>query len=460
MRILFALIFTSLLFANCNQNTNQNTSVIVCGNIVNLTNKEIYFNLFGNTQKDTVKLDKRGNFYYKTEIDKSNFAYLYCDGKRIDLFLKPSDSIYLIGNLENLGDSLLFSGSGFLPSQSLHAARLFNNTQNPKYDSLYSLSPIQFDELLSKNLKNVLQLIKNNLGIDSSSYSLLAENQCFEYYTYYLNYKNYHEYFGNDPKNAAIPANFYETPQLKDKWNERYIQLPKFKEYLNAFIVINEIELEGDTTYFIAQRIKRIDTLLSGKVKEYAVYQILTEGFKYYYDKRIHLLWQEIQKNFTDKNYVAEINKLEKKWKNLQSGNIAPAFTFENIKGEKFSLSDFKGKWVYIDVWATWCGPCKQESPYFEKLAQKFKDKPVSFISISVDDSRAAWERHVYSKKWSSLHLYAGGWKDITEKYFINAIPRFILIDDKGLIYSPDAERPSSNAEQLLHAIFNAKNNA
>jgi thiol-disulfide isomerase/thioredoxin len=172
------------------------------------------------------------------------------------------------------------------------------------------------------------------------------------------------------------------------------------------------------------------------------------------------LLWQEIQKNFTDKNYVAEINKLEKKWKNLQSGNIAPAFTFENIKGEKFSLSDFKGKWVYIDVWATWCGPCKQESPYFEKLAQKFKDKPVSFISISVDDSRAAWERHVYSKKWSSLHLYAGGWKDITEKYFINAIPRFILIDDKGLIYSPDAERPSSNAEQLLHAIFNAKNNA
>ena len=137
-------------------------------------------------------------------------------------------------------------------------------------------------------------------------------------------------------------------------------------------------------------------------------------------------------------------------------GTPSPAFSnYENDNGSKSSLNDFRGKFIYIDVWATWCGPCKAEIPSLKKLESQYKTKNIEFISISVDDARrsgsmekahTAWKNMVKDKQLTGTQLFTGnGWKtDFIQDFKINAIPRFLLIDPKGDIIDADAPRPSS----------------
>ena len=137
-------------------------------------------------------------------------------------------------------------------------------------------------------------------------------------------------------------------------------------------------------------------------------------------------------------------------------GTPSPIFTnYENHNGKTSSLSDFKGKYVYIDIWATWCGPCKVEIPYLKKLESKYHDRNIEFVSISVDDDRrsgtmekahADWKIMVAEKELTGVQLFTGkGWEaDFVKNYKVSGIPRFILIDPNGDIVDADAPRPSS----------------
>ena len=128
-------------------------------------------------------------------------------------------------------------------------------------------------------------------------------------------------------------------------------------------------------------------------------------------------------------------------------GTPSPKFTnYENYNGGTTSLDDLKGKFVYIDVWATWCGPCKVEIPYLKEVEKEFHDKNIAFVSISVDKLGAyeAWKKMIAEKEMGGIQLFAGTDSKFAEDYQIDGIPRFILIDDKGNIVNPDAPRPSN----------------
>jgi thiol-disulfide isomerase/thioredoxin len=130
--------------------------------------------------------------------------------------------------------------------------------------------------------------------------------------------------------------------------------------------------------------------------------------------------------------------------------NNTPSLTFdyENHKGGKTKLEDLRGKYVYIDVWATWCGPCRQEIPFLKKVEEKYHGKNIEFVSISVDVDKdhEKWKTFVTEKELGGIQLFADkNWNsEFMKSYGINSIPRFILIDPKGNIVKADAERPSS----------------
>ncbi len=140
----------------------------------------------------------------------------------------------------------------------------------------------------------------------------------------------------------------------------------------------------------------------------------------------------------------------------LPKGSPSPTFeNYENFDGSTTSLSDLKGKYVYVDVWATWCGPCKREIPSLKKVEAQYHDKNIAFVSISVDDARrsgsdekahASWKKMVADKQLGGIQLFSDkAWNsDFVRGYKINGIPRFILIDPDGNIVSPDAPRPSN----------------
>ena len=150
--------------------------------------------------------------------------------------------------------------------------------------------------------------------------------------------------------------------------------------------------------------------------------------------------------------------------KKIAKGRPSPKFeNYIDIKGNKKSLDSFKGKYVYIDVWATWCGPCIREIPALDKLEKEYHSKNIAFVSISTDEFRRSggsweaaekkWSNFVKDRNMSGIQLWSGKDTRFQQEYQINGIPRFILIDPQGNIVDANAPRPS---DPRLRNIFNS----
>lgn len=136
-----------------------------------------------------------------------------------------------------------------------------------------------------------------------------------------------------------------------------------------------------------------------------------------------------------------------------KEGEPAIDFNYPDTDGNEFSLTSFKGNLVYVDVWATWCGPCKSEIPSLQKLEADYHGKDITFMSVSVDTDKEAWEKMVADKELGGVQLWADGWSKITKDYAIFGIPRFMLFDAEGNVVSTNAPRPSSDEiRELLEA--------
>ncbi len=117
--------------------------------------------------------------------------------------------------------------------------------------------------------------------------------------------------------------------------------------------------------------------------------------------------------------------------------------SYYDMEGKSVSLEDLKGKYLYIDVWATWCGPCRQEIPHLKKLEEQFHGKNIHFVSISLDARRKDWMAMVEKEQLGGIQLLGGPEAQIAIDYKINGIPRFLLFDRDGKLINNNMPRPS-----------------
>lgn len=141
----------------------------------------------------------------------------------------------------------------------------------------------------------------------------------------------------------------------------------------------------------------------------------------------------------------------------FKPGTPSPKFNYPDTSGKNISLDDLKGKYVYVDVWATWCAPCKREIPYLKELDKEYKDKEIAIVSLSIDkmEHKEKWMTMVKDKNLTGIQIMADkDWNsDFVTAYNIKGIPRFILIDKEGNILDSDAPRPS---DPRLKELFNS----
>jgi len=153
---------------------------------------------------------------------------------------------------------------------------------------------------------------------------------------------------------------------------------------------------------------------------------------------------------FLNKNYESQHLKLTR----FAKGKPSPTFNLENYKGGKTSLKSLRGKYVYIDVWATWCAPCRQQIPFLKKIEEKYKNKNIAFVSLSIDkkSDKAKWRKMIKNEKLTGIQLFAeNDWNSqFVKDYQIAGIPRFILIDPEGNIVDANAPRPTDPRLEVL----------
>ncbi|WEK18292.1 MAG: TlpA disulfide reductase family protein [Candidatus Pedobacter colombiensis] len=196
-------------------------------------------------------------------------------------------------------------------------------------------------------------------------------------------------------------------------------------------------------------KLKVIENELSaGFVKDYLTYQ--TTGTIIKMVRNVSAK-EDAYRNFmakaTNPVYKKEIEEVYANYKMMVGNSLSPDFNYTDVNGKQIALKSLRGKYVYIDVWATWCGPCKAEIPFLTKVEDDYHGKNIHFVSLSVDRiaDKAKWISYVKDNKLQGIQLMADKdfSSDFVKKFNINSIPRFILIDPAGKIVSGDAKRPS-----------------
>jgi len=179
-------------------------------------------------------------------------------------------------------------------------------------------------------------------------------------------------------------------------------------------------------------------------VVEYLVDQIVTAYVKDSGVDHLAEVAPVYSAKVTDPAKKAKFDELCAKWARIAVGQPSPSFKYLDINGKEVSLADLAGKYVYIDTWATWCGPCRGELPHLKTLEEKYGKKNIYFVSISCDRDKAAWEKMVKEDKLGGIQLHNGGDNTFMDAYMITGIPRFILLDKEGKIINAKMTRPSN----------------
>lgn len=142
----------------------------------------------------------------------------------------------------------------------------------------------------------------------------------------------------------------------------------------------------------------------------------------------------------------------------IRKGQPAPIISLHNEKNEQVNLAMLKGKYVVIDVWATWCAPCREEAPVFQTISEKYKTAPITFLSISIDDDLSAWQQDIKRKKSRIIQWRTYQKVPFSELYGFKTIPHFIVLDPEGNFFNASFPPPSDpNFEILLRQMLNLK---
>lgn len=136
-----------------------------------------------------------------------------------------------------------------------------------------------------------------------------------------------------------------------------------------------------------------------------------------------------------DPNYEPEITRTVKQatgeWPCDDYGRVMPDVALKTLDGKTMHVSDFRGEFVLIDFWASWCGPCKAEVPHVKEAYQRVKGSPVRFVSVSSDRDDKAWRKAVDEIDVPWLHLSSKG-TDMLRRYKVYGIPRIMVLDPEG----------------------------
>jgi peroxiredoxin len=139
----------------------------------------------------------------------------------------------------------------------------------------------------------------------------------------------------------------------------------------------------------------------------------------------------------------------------LQVGQIAPEIALADTSGKIITLSSLKGKYVLIDFWASWCGPCRKEMPNVKRLYEKYKNKNFEILGVSLDRDRSAWIKAIKDDGLPWLHISdLKFWEcEAARDYNVQAIPYTVLVDKDGKIIAKElrGEELEKKLEEVIH---------
>jgi thiol-disulfide isomerase/thioredoxin len=386
---------------------------------------------------------------FKLTITSGTGRYLFHNGRgRIDLYLVEGDDVKIAIDGNKLYSSAKITGNQAGGSEYLIAKPHRYMALREGNEKFYALPEKEYKQRARK-LRDDLYGLLDSLKNVPAAFSTEERKELHYNYLYNLaSYEGLHQRFGKQP-GFKVSAKFLDEVRAIDLSNEAdYKTYPAYKKLVPAYYEASIAKLVKQDVDRNLAKIKVYATIPNEYIKNDLINSTastmsMAKDIDEFYNAFI-----------SSSSSASNNSKLKAKYDELKqvvAGKLSPDFTeYENHAGGKTSLSDLRGKYIYIDVWATWCAPCLAELPSLKKIEKQFQGKDIHFLSISIDTEPAykAWVKMVKDKEMGGIQLLAdNAWSSkFISAYGISAIPRFILIDPDGNIVSPNAPRPSDPA--------------
>lgn len=408
-------------------------------------------------------LKKDGSFEGYLEFESESYYRMYFGKKHITLyFLNEEADIKIHFDGLKMLETVVFQGkSAFLAKHLLESQRL-SQQYLPNKSVLYGTDFKTFKTYNDK-AKTALEahfqdFKKANATLSAQFYDLQAANILYSWAYRYLKYPDFSRYYAETPKSDDSDKTQSYIDALNFKQGDLILAL-QYRSYLYGYLEKVFYDAAGGTTNtdlnFFTYKYELIDQIFpNAAIKEYlktrTFYEILAEGNT----KEPTPFYDIFVEQVKNKTYRSGIDRLYNRVVALKKGSIAPNIISQNEAGKTVQLSDFKGKYVYIDVWATWCKPCLKEMPLFNQLKSTFKGKNIAFWSISTDKRKERWASWLVKNPQSGHQSFISNGKGLMSNYQIQAIPRYILIDPDGKILEANALRPSQGVDRFLKKLL------
>lgn len=454
MKNIFLYLCIIIVLSSCTLNK-EIDYVLFSGTIQNATVKE--FSVTSMPFNKKISIQEDGSFSDTLNITKKGFYSLRLGRNFNSLYLSGGGDLVATLDMANFDSSISFTGSeADVNNYLIEKKRLAKNLMG-EFMVFYALDE---DAFLAKSDSMEIQLnaLLSNPNFSDYFKSIEVKNNYFDKVS---NQQQYIRYHGGIIKDTSfrVSENFpQELEKIDFTSKEDYINSGALKMLMLAYYMDKfktAYESTNDYTLALMEILKDVP---NGYVKDrflsHASRFVIgpNESLKQSYD---YFIENTIDEKFKE-SYTKKYNNL----KSLAKGTPSPSFDYENYEGGTTSLADLKGKFVYIDVWATWCSPCKKEIPYLLKVEKEFHRKNIAFVSISVDKKKdhEVWRKMIAEKGLAGIQLFADN--DRSSKFYkdykITGIPRFILIDTEGNIISADAPRPSNpKLVEKLNSLLN-----
>ncbi|MEA3478609.1 MAG: TlpA disulfide reductase family protein [Bacteroidota bacterium] len=180
-------------------------------------------------------------------------------------------------------------------------------------------------------------------------------------------------------------------------------------------------------------------------------------AFTAYYQFQIHnihsdtldMIMESYKEPVLKSTYYEHLNNLYSRLKKVAISQPAPGFSIPDTAGNTVKLDDFKGKYVLIDFWASWCAPCRAANPKLVEVYRQFSNKNFTIVGISFDKNEKHWKTAIESDKLPWINLSnLEGWDIVSETYGVKAIPQNFLLDTNGIIIDKNID-PEHLIEEL-----------
>lgn len=438
------LIFLVFLFISCSKV--PNARITFSGNIKNNSEDILKVSNYNSTLKQQIPIDSLGNFRGLVEVETDGYYFFQVGRSYTTVRFKKGQNVHVSIDASDFFKSIIYSGdlkkeNNYNVSKSKLRANLVGDTKE------YFVVPLNdFLPKIEKTRDTLFSLLANS-ELSQKDTELEKKLIKYEYLQTYNNYKKFYNYHKKvDP---VLPDDYFDPILGMNTDDDEIFRYSRAYRNLiiENFRLSSKIALSKDTSLTIIDFVKnKISDLKSADIREQIASMLFreikeeNENIDNDYDKIMTLLASDRMKEKLTLRYKSAIT--------TTSGTASVDFNYENFDGGSISLQELRGKLLYIDVWATWCGPCIKEMPALKELVKEYAKKDIEFVSISIDGKNDydKWKKMVPEKNVGGIQLYdaEGLDSDFMKAFSVSLIPRFMMIDSEGKIITAKAPRPSS----------------